>query len=191
MNLSEPIATLLRMVSAAALLALGGGACAAEPCPRLLDHTFPRLQDDKPQSLCQWQGKVILVVNTASYCGFTKQYDGLEKLYSRLKDRGLVVVGFPTNDFGEQEPGSNKEIAEFCRLTYGVEFPMFAKTTVKGDAKNPFYAQLIAASGTTPKWNFYKYLIDRSGKQVIAYSSFTDPDDKKLLAKIDEFLALP
>ena len=164
-------------------------AAAAGACPKLLDHSFPRLQDDKSQSLCQWQGKVLLVVNTASYCGFTKQYDGLEKLYARLKEQGLVVVGFPTNDFGEQEPGSNKEIAEFCRLTYGVEFPMFAKTTVKGAQKNPFYAQLIAATGTTPKWNFYKYLIDRSGKEVVAFSSFTDPDDRKLLEKIDEFLA--
>ena len=158
-------------------------------CPALLNHSFPRLHDEKPQSLCEWKGKVLLVVNTASYCGFTKQYDGLEKLYARLRDRGLVVVGFPTNDFGEQEPGSNKEIAEFCRLTYGIEFPMFAKTTVKGKSINPFYAELIRISDTSPKWNFYKYLIDRSGKEVIAYSSFTDPDDKKLLAKVEEFLA--
>lgn len=166
-------------------------AAAGDACPPLLNFTFPKLQDEKPVSLCQWQGKVLLVVNTASYCGFTKQYDGLEKLYARLKDRGLVVVGFPTNDFGEQEPGSNQEIAEFCRLTYGVEFPMFAKTTVKGDKKNPFYAQLIAASGTTPKWNFYKYLIDRSGREVVAYSSFTAPDDRDLQAKIEEFLGRP
>ena len=129
------------------------------------------------------------MVNTASYCGFTKQYDGLEKLYARLKDRGLVVVGFPTNDFGEQEPGSNKEIADFCRLTYGVQFPMFAKITVKGANANPFFAELVKRSDTTPKWNFYKYLIDRSGREVVAYSSFSDPDDRKMLAKIEEFLA--
>lgn len=157
-------------------------------CPPLLDHSFPSLQSEKPQSLCQWQGKVLLVVNTASFCGFTKQYDGLEKLYARLRDQGLVVIGFPTNDFGEQEPGSNKEIADFCRLTYGIQFPMFAKTTVKGPEMNPFFAELVRLSGTSPKWNFYKYLIDRSGKEVVAYSSFTDPDDKKLLAKIDELL---
>ncbi|MFC5300143.1 glutathione peroxidase [Azospira restricta] len=186
MLLFRPLRALLLIAGLAAPLA---PAVADPACPALLNHTFPRLQDEQPQSLCAWQGKVLLVVNTASYCGFTKQYDGLEKLYARLKDRGLVVVGFPTNDFGEQEPGSNQEIAEFCRLTYGVEFPMFAKTTVKGERKNPFYAQLIAASGTTPKWNFYKYLIDRSGKEVVAYSSFTDPDDRKLLAKIEEFLA--
>lgn len=189
MNTRNELSRIIRWLAPMALLIGMTVANAAETCPKLLDHTFPRLQDDKPESLCQWQGKVILVVNTASYCGFTKQYDGLEKLYSRLKDRGLVVIGFPTNDFGEQEPGSNKEIADFCRLTYGVEFPMFAKTMVKGDKKNPFYAQLIAASDTTPKWNFYKYLIDRSGKEVIAYSSFTDPDDKKMLAKIEEFLS--
>jgi glutathione peroxidase len=188
-NTRNELSRIIRWLAPMALLIGMTVANAAETCPKLLDHTFPRLQDDKLESLCQWQGKVILVVNTASYCGFTKQYDGLEKLYSRLKDRGLVVIGFPTNDFGEQEPGSNKEIADFCRLTYGVEFPMFAKTTVKGDKKNPFYAQLIAASDTTPKWNFYKYLIDRSGKEVIAYSSFTDPDDKKMLAKIEEFLS--
>lgn len=189
MNNQNRFLSIARWLALAGLLFGVSAANAAEPCPKLLDHTFPRLQNEKPESLCQWQGKVILVVNTASYCGFTKQYDGLEKLYARLKDRGLVVVGFPTNDFGEQEPGSNKEIAEFCRLTYGVEFPMFAKTTVKGDKKNPLYAQLIAATDTTPKWNFYKYLIDRSGKEVIAYSSFTDPDDKKMLAKIEEFLS--
>jgi glutathione peroxidase len=180
-----------RLFAGALLFALAAPAFADAGCPPLLDHSFPRLQDEKPQSLCEWKGKVLLVVNTASYCGFTKQYDGLEKLYARLKDRGLVVVGFPTNDFGEQEPGSNKEIADFCRLTYGVQFPMFAKTTIKGEPRNPFYAKLIAASGTTPKWNFYKYLIDRSGKEVVAYSSFADPDDKKMLAKIDEFLARP
>lgn len=182
----RPLATLLVV---AALLAPAASMAADDAaCPPLLNHTFPTLQDEKPQSLCQWKGKVLLVVNTASYCGFTKQYDGLEKLYAQLRDRGLVVVGFPTNDFGEQEPGSNKEIADFCRLTYGVEFPMFAKTTVKGKDANPLYQQLIKVTGTTPKWNFYKYLIDRNGRQVEAYSSFTAPDDKKLLAKIEEFL---
>jgi glutathione peroxidase len=180
---------LLASFLVAALLVPLPALAADEPvCPPLLNHSFPTLQGEKPQSLCQWQGKVLLVVNTASYCGFTKQYDGLEKLYARLRDRGLVVVGFPTNDFGEQEPGSNKEIADFCRLTYGVEFPMFAKTTLKGKEANPFYTQLVKLTGTTPKWNFYKYLIDRNGREVVAYSSFTKPDDKELLAKIEEFL---
>ncbi len=161
---------------------------ATAACPPLLDHTFATLQDGKPMPLCQYAGKVVLVVNTASYCGFTSQYDGLEKLYARLKDKGLVVIGFPSNDFGEQEPGSDKEIADFCRLTYGVEFPMAAKTVVKGKGANPFYRQLAEITGSTPKWNFHKYLINRDGTQVVAYTSFTKPEDKDLLKKIDEFL---
>lgn len=161
---------------------------AAGQCPALLDHQFVSLQDGKPMSLCQYAGKVILVVNTASYCGFTSQYDGLEKLYARLKDRGLVVLGFPSNDFGEQEPGSNKEIADFCRLTYGVEFPMVGKTVVRGTGANPFYRQLIEITGSRPKWNFHKYLINRDGSKVLAFTSLTSPDDRDLLARIEEFL---
>jgi glutathione peroxidase len=161
----------------------------AASCPALLDHTFPALLDGKPMPLCQYAGKAILVVNTASFCGFTSQYDGLEKLYARLKDKGLVVLGFPSNDFGEQEPGSEKEIAEFCRLTYGVQFPMVGKTSVRGRDANPFYVKLAEISGSKPKWNFHKYLINRDGTQVVAYTSFTKPDDKDLLKKIDEFLA--
>ncbi len=173
----------------AGLLTLGVVPMAsAGECPPLLNHTFPALQDGKPMPLCQYAGKVILVVNTASFCGFTSQYEGLEKLYARLKDKGLVVLGFPSNDFGEQEPGSEKEIADFCRLTYGVEFPMLGKTTVKGRDANPFYLKLAEITGSRPKWNFHKYLINRDASQVVAYSSFTKPDDKDLLKKIDEFL---
>lgn len=161
----------------------------AGECPPLLRHDFGRLQDGKAMPLCHYAGKVILVVNTASKCGFTSQYDGLEKLYARLKDRGLVVLGFPSNDFGEQEPGSNKEIADFCRLTYGVDFPMVGKTAVRGKDANPFHKQLAEITGSTPKWNFHKYLISRDGSQVVAYTSLTSPDDKSLLRKIDEFLA--
>ena len=157
-------------------------------CPALLNHTFPGLTDGKPQSLCQYQGKVLLVVNTASYCGFTSQYDGLEKLYARLKEKGLVVLGFPSNDFGEQEPGSDKEIADFCRLTYGVEFPMVGKTVVKGQYANPFYLQLTEITGSKPKWNFHKYLINRDASQVVAFGSTTKPDDREFLKKVDEFL---
>ncbi len=173
----------------AGLLSLGVvPAAAAAQCPALLEYTFAGLQDGKPMPLCQYAGKVILVVNTASFCGFTSQYEGLEKLYAQLKDRGLVVLGFPSNDFGEQEPGSEKEIADFCRLTYGVEFPMVAKTTVKGKDANPFYQQLAEMSGSKPRWNFHKYLINRDGTQVVAYTSFTKPEDRSLLKKIDEFL---
>ncbi len=183
------ICNLKRWIAVAGLCAAGiMPVAAASTCPALLDHTFPGLQDGKPQSLCQFQGKVILVVNTASYCGFTSQYDGLEKLYGRLKDKGLVVLGFPSNDFGEQEPGSDKEIADFCRLTYGVEFPMLGKTVVKGKGANPFYLKLAEITDSRPKWNFHKYLINRDATQVVAFSSFTKPDDKDLLKKIDEFL---
>ncbi len=164
------------------------GEAAAGECPSLLRHQFTRLQDGQPMPLCQYSGKVILVVNTASYCGFTSQYDGLEKLYARLRDRGLVVLGFPSNDFGDQEPGSDKEIADFCRLTYGVEFPMVSKTSVKGSAAHPFYKALAAQSGGRPMWNFHKYLIDRSGTRVLSFSSLTKPDDRELLARIEEFL---
>ena len=160
----------------------------AGECPALLNHSFPGLVDGKPQSLCQYQGKVILVVNTASFCGYTAQYDGLEKLYARLKGNGLVVLGFPSNDFGEQEPGSSKEIADFCRLTYGVEFPMLGKTVVKGKDANPFYRKLADITGSTPGWNFHKYLINRDATQVLSFGSATKPEDKELLKKIDEFL---
>ncbi|MDO9234711.1 MAG: glutathione peroxidase [Aquabacterium sp.] len=157
-------------------------------CTGLLNKSFPRLQDEKPQSLCQYSGQVVLVVNTASYCGFTKQYKGLETLYATYKDRGLVVLGFPSNDFGSQEPGSSKEIAAFCANTYGVKFPMFGKSHVRGEGVNPLYAELIKASGTTPKWNFYKYLIGRDGRSVTAYSSMTAPDDRDLIGAIEALL---
>lgn len=186
------------MLVTAACLSASLSALAAPPpvpasspaaCPALLDKTFPRLQDEKPQSLCQYSGRVVLVVNTASYCGFTKQYAGLEALYSRYKDRGLVVLGFPSNDFGNQEPGAAKEIAEFCNNTYGVKFPMFAKSSVRGSTANPLHKELTALSGTSPKWNFYKYLIARDGRSVSAYSSMTSPDDKEFVQDIERLLS--
>jgi glutathione peroxidase len=138
----------------------------AASCPALLHYTFNRLQDEAPQDLCQYAGKVVLVVNTASYCGFTKQYEGLEALYAKYGSRGLVVLGFPSNDFGKQEPGSSKEIADFCFNTYGVKFPMFAKSDVIGPDTNPLHANLAKITGEAPKWNFTKYLIDRQGKTI-------------------------
>jgi glutathione peroxidase len=165
-----------------------GASSATVSCTGLLNQSFPRLQDEKPQSLCQYSGRVLLVVNTASYCGFTSQYKGLETLYAKYKDQGLVVLGFPSNDFGNQEPGSAKQIADFCANTYGVKFPMFGKSHVRGDEVNPLHAQLIAATGTTPKWNFYKYLIGRDGKALKAYSSMTGPDDSELVGEIERAL---
>lgn len=180
--------------AAAAMTALGAASVqAAEPaasCPALLQHSFPRLQDEKPQSLCQYSGKVLLVVNTASYCGFTGQYEGLEQLHARYRDRGLVVLGFPSNDFA-QETGSNQQIAEFCSNTYGVKFPMFAKSSVTGAQASPFFRQLADATGQKPRWNFYKYLIGRDGKPVASYSSMTGPDSQALRREIERLLALP
>ncbi len=163
---------------------------ANERCPALLQHTFDRLQDEKPQPLCQYAGKVLLVVNTASFCGFTGQYQGLEALHNQYKNQGLVVLGFPSNDFS-QETGSNQQIADFCENTFGVKFPMFTKTTVSGQQAVPFYQQLAAQSGQKPRWNFYKYLVSRDGKTVKGYSSFTGPDDKTLLRDIERLLAQP
>ena len=136
------------------LLAWGGvgaiPAQAATDCPALLQHTFPRLQDEKPQNLCQYSGKVLLVVNTASYCGFTGQYKGLEALYDRYRGQGLVVLGFPSNDFGRQEPGSAQAIADFCENTFGVRFPMLSNTEVSGRGANAFYKQLAQRTGEAP-----------------------------------------
>lgn len=157
-------------------------------CPALLNKTFPRLQDEKPQSLCQYSGKVLLVVNTASFCGFTSQYKDLEALYSRYKDQGLVVLGFPSNDF-HQETGTAKEIADLCANTFGVKFPMFAKTHVRGEQANPLYAELTRLSGTSPKWNFYKYLVARDGRTVQSRSSLTSPQDPAFVRDIEKLLA--
>ena len=159
-------------------------------CPPLLDVKLPTLTEDAA-SLCRYQGKVLLVVNTASQCGYTPQYEGLEALHRRYKDKGLVVLGFPSNDFGGQEPGSNKEIAKFCEINYGVSFPMFAKTSVAKGSVNPFYARLAQASKSTPRWNFHKYLVDRNGEKVLAYGSTVTPDDPKLVSAIERLLAQP
>nr|WP_246100625.1 glutathione peroxidase [Tepidimonas alkaliphilus] len=170
---------------------LPGASAAATDCPPILQHTFPRLQDEKPQNLCQYAGRVVLVVNTASYCGFTQQYKGLEELYRRYRERGLVVLGFPSNDFGQQEPGTNRQIAEFCENTFGVQFPMFAKSHVRGSEANPLFKQLAERTGTTPKWNFYKYLISRDGRTVLAYSSITAPDSATLRRDLERLLTAP
>lgn len=163
-------------------------AAAAATCPALLNKTFPRLQDDKPQSLCQYAGKVILVVNTASYCGFTPQYKGLEALYREYGKDGLVVLGFPSNDF-HQEMNDNAKIATFCKDTYNVQFPMFAPSHVTEPKPNALYEQLILATGDQPKWNFYKYLIARDGKVVGVYPSLVTPENKDFVAKIKTLLA--
>ncbi len=162
---------------------------AAQTCPPVLDHTFARLQDDAPQNLCKYRGQVLLVVNTASYCGFTPQYEGLEKLYSQYAGRGFTILGFPSGDFGNQEKANNKEIAEFCYNTYGVKFPMFAKSSVKGADANALFATLAKDSGQAPRWNFHKYLINRDGKVVASLPSEVEPLDPKLTGQIEALLA--
>jgi len=181
--------TLLRHVFLISLALVSLPASAAvDSCPPMLQQNVKTLLDETPVSLCDYRGKVLLVVNTASFCGFTSQYKGLEQLYGRYKDKGLVVLGFPSNDFGAQEPGSAKQIKDFCDSTYGVKFPMFSKTVVSGNSASPFYRALSQKTGSAPGWNFHKYLIDRKGEQVFSYGSRTEPDDRRLVAQIESLL---
>lgn len=159
-------------------------------CPALLNHSLPRLQDEQQQSLCQYAGKVVLAVNTASACGYTPQYESLQKLHQRYASRGLVIMGFPSADF-RQEPKTNEGIAEQCFDVYGVRFPMFAKTGVVGQTANPFFAALARETGEAPKWNFHKYLIDRQGRAVATFPSAVDPLDRRLTGRIEQLLAAP
>ena len=161
---------------------------AAQICPPVLDHTFARLQDETPQNLCQYRGKVVLVVNTASYCGFTPQYEGLEKLYAQYAGRGFTILGFPSGDFGNQEKADNKEIAEFCFNTYGVKFPMFAKSSVVGQTANPLFVELAKATSQPPKWNFHKYLVARDGTLAGSFGSPVEPTDTRLVLAIEKEL---
>ena len=144
--------------------------------------------DLKPQPLSAYKGKVLLVVNTASECGNTPQYEGLEKLHQRYKDKGFAVLGFPSNDFGGQEPGTEAEIKKFCSLKYKVSFPMFAKVDTKGEGKSPVYQFLTEKHGE-PKWNFHKYLVGKDGQVIQAFAAKLQPDAPDLTAAIDAALA--
>ena len=191
-SLGSVLMAMIALVNTSAWAATPDARAAAElqACPALLQQNVLRLQDEKPQSLCQYAGKVVVVVNTASFCGFTPQYKGLEALYSKYQGRGLVVLGFPSNDFS-QETGSNKEIADFCENTFGVKFPMFTKTRVTGQDASPLFRQLAAKTGTTPRWNFYKYIVSRDGTAVAGYNSMTDPASRSFVAEIEKQLAKP
>ena len=156
-------------------------------CPAILDHRFSSLQG-KPQDLCQYRGKVLLVVNTASYCGYTEQYKGLQALYDKYQNRGLVVLGFPANDFGKQEPGSNAEVADFCERTFRVKFPMIEKTSVIAGQANPVYEALFKATGERPKWNFHKFLIARDGSTVKTFPSSVAPGSNAFVAEVEALL---
>lgn len=165
-----------------AILLLGTSHMANAACSELYNHQLVTLQGDQ-LNLCDYQDKPILVVNTASKCGFTPQFNALEGLYSKYKDKGLLVVGFPSNDF-KQEPGNNKQIGDFCKLTYSVKFPMIAKSSVTGANANPLYKQLSAKTGQAPMWNFYKYVILPGGKNVYVFSSDVKPDSAEILDRI-------
>lgn len=192
MSMADAPRPLLRraFMVALVLLSIGGvRLAAAADCAPLLAHRFPALLTGVPQSLCQYSGKVVLVVNTASACGYTPQYESLEALYKRYAARGLVVIGFPSNDFGGQESGSNKEVAAFCQLNYGVSFPMFEKMPVSGAGVHPFYAALAQRGGGPPQWNFHKYLIDRSGGRVLGFASSIDPGSPRFEREVARLLA--
>jgi len=167
-------------------LIFSGVAMAA--CPDVLNQKMNNL-DGKPVNLCEFSGKVVLAVNTASYCGNTPQYKGLEALYGKYKDQGLVVVGFPANDFGGQEPGTAKEIKEFCELTYGVKFPMMEKTSVVPGKANPVFAHLHKMTAVAPEWNFHKYLLSRDGKRAISFPAKTQPESAEVVKQIEALLA--
>ena len=173
----------LSILAAAPLLALG---LAMSANATSLFELTPNTLEGSPQPLSAYKGKVVLVVNVASECGFTPQYQGLEKLYEDYKDKGFVLLGFPSNDFGSQEPGSPAEIRKFCSTKFHVTFPMFAKVKTKGDGQSPIY-KLLASKGE-PKWNFHKYLIGKDGQVLAAFPSNITPDSPELRAAIDAAL---
>lgn len=172
------------------LLASLAGAASAATCPALLDQHVPRLQDEQPQHLCQYAGKVLLVVNTASYCGFTPQYEGLEALNAKYAARGLVVLGFPSNDF-QQEDKDRTKIADLCFNTFGVKFPMFTPVPVRGADAHPLFRQLAATTGQAPGWNFNKYLVGRDGRPLAHFGSRVTPADKALVDAVERALGAP
>ena len=176
---------MIRKIAGVIALMLASSVAMAE----LLDQDFRKLASDEVVNLEKtYDGKVVLVVNTASKCGLTPQYEGLEKLYQEYGEDGLVVLGFPSNDFMGQEPGTEEQIQDFCRLTYSVKFPMFEKVTVKEGKAHPFFDKLADAAGTYPSWNFHKYLIGRDGELIAEFSPRTKPYDDKLVASIENAL---
>lgn len=189
-------ARLSKVVVTGSALCLIGMACAqttpqlAKDIPSLYSFTAFDIKG-KEQKLSQYKGKVSLVVNVASKCGNTPQYDGLQKLYAKYKDQGLVILGFPCNQFGGQEPGSNADILEFCTETYNVTFPMFSKLEVKGANAHPIYRHLVYSTSNHDdiEWNFGKFLVDGEGKTIARFSPKTSPDDPKLVAAIEKALA--
>ncbi|MEQ1717622.1 MAG: glutathione peroxidase [Hyphomicrobium sp.] len=175
---------------ATVLMAPASQAPAGEAQGSAFDFVFESI-DGKPMPLAQWRGKALLVVNTASFCGYTKQYAGLQDLWSKYEDKGLVVIGVPSNDFGGQEPKAESEIKSFCQGAFGVTFPLTTKQAVTGANAHPFYqwASQAAGKGGEPGWNFHKYLIGRDGRLVRAFASGTTPMSGELTAFVDKALA--
>jgi glutathione peroxidase len=175
-------------LAAGAVVAGASGAAQAG----VLDREFRRLAGQERVNLAEaYGGKVLLVVNTASKCGLTPQYEGLEALHQKYSAQGFAVLGFPSNDFMGQESGTEAEIQEFCTLTYGVKFPMFEKVVVRGSEATPLYRELAAATGDQPGWNFHKYLIGRDGEVVASFGSRTKPDAPEVVAAIEKAIAAP
>lgn len=163
----------------------------ADESMQVLNYSFSLLGNEQQLNLCETYGnKLIMVVNTASKCAFTPQYDGLESLYTRYKEQGFVVLGFPSNDFAGQEPGTEKQIKDFCQLTYGVNFPMFEKVHVKkgGENLSPFFKHLAKKSGEYPGWNFHKYLISSDGTILASFNSHIKPNDAVIINMIEQHL---
>src|SRR5580692_10741084 len=181
--------TYLSMCAVLAATTLGGAAFAASS---IYDFTLDAL-NGTPTPLANFKGKVVLVVNVASQCGYTYQYDGLQALYTKYKDQGFVIAGFPSNDFGEQEPGTNEEIGAFCRSKYGVTFPMFSKISVKGGDQAPLYRFLTdktvnPKTGGEIQWNFTKFLVDRTGKVIQRFEPGVEPQSRELVSAVESTL---
>lgn len=160
---------------------------ASPACPPLLNFSLTDI-DGETRNLCAYAGKVVLVVNTASQCGYTGQYKGLQALSDKYGPQGLVVLGLPADDFGGQEPGSNAKIKNFCEVGYQVDFPLFAKTGVTAANANPLHEVLARATGERPRWNFHKYLIDRSGTRALSFASQVEPQSKEMVQAIESLL---
>lgn len=179
----------LRAVLLPGLLLVVGAAVAGD---NLLDHRYrPLAGKDQVDLQQRYAGEVLLIVNTASKCGYTPQFEALEALYARYKAEGFAVLGFPSGDFKNQEFEDEDKIREFCTLTYGVQFPMFEKVHVVGEQATPLYRQLAAAAGQAPEWNFHKYLVGRDGRLVASWASATEPDDPAIVAAIEQALKEP
>lgn len=193
MSFVQPVA-----IAALALVATASAAtpstttterAAATTCPSVLQHRHAPLLAGKEDTLCRFAGQVALIVNTASQCGYTEQYRDLQRLYDRYKGRGFVILGFPANAFGQQEPGSNRQIAEFCEANFGVRFPMFGKIEVTPITRDPLFAELARRTGTAPGWNFHKYLVSRDGTRIASFASGVEPLSPVLTAAIERELA--